>query len=125
MRGARSEGNESARAIKGRRIGAGYLRHARQTRCAGVAVSRHSKERVMLTGIPCTVMRGGTSKGLYFSAQDLPSDRIVRDRVLLAAMGSPDERQIDGMGGAHPLTSKVAVLSRSSRPDADIDYLFL
>jgi len=79
----------------------------------------------MLTGIPCTVMRGGTSKGLYFSAQDLPSDRIVRDRVLLAAMGSPDERQIDGMGGAHPLTSKVAVLSRSSRPDADIDYLFL
>jgi len=79
----------------------------------------------MLTGIPCTLMRGGTSKGLYFDAADLPSDRELRDRVLLAAMGSPDVRQIDGAGGAHPLTSKVAVLSRSTRADADVDYLFL
>jgi 2-methylaconitate cis-trans-isomerase PrpF len=79
----------------------------------------------MQIAIPCSVMRGGTSKGLYFEASDLPSDRAVRDRVLLAAMGSPDERQIDGMGGAHPLTSKVAVISRSDREDADIDYLFL
>jgi 4-oxalomesaconate tautomerase len=79
----------------------------------------------MLTPIPCTLMRGGTSKGLYFDANDLPSDRETRDRVLLAAMGSPDVRQIDGVGGAHPLTSKVAVLSRSQRSDADIDYLFL
>ena len=79
----------------------------------------------MLTGIPCTLMRGGTSKGLYFHAADLPSDRELRDRVLLAAMGSPDVRQIDGAGGAHPLTSKVAVLSRSTRADADVDYLFL
>jgi 4-oxalomesaconate tautomerase len=71
------------------------------------------------------MMRGGTSKGLYFRKEDLPADRALRDRVLLAAMGSPDLRQIDGMGGAHPLTSKVAVLSRASRPDADIDYLFL
>jgi 4-oxalomesaconate tautomerase len=79
----------------------------------------------MLKPIPCTLMRGGTSKGLYFDAANLPADRELRDRVLLAAMGSPDVRQIDGVGGAHPLTSKVAVISRSSRPDADVDYLFL
>jgi 4-oxalomesaconate tautomerase len=79
----------------------------------------------MLKAIPCTLMRGGTSKGLYFDARDLPAERTLRDRVLLAAMGSPDLRQIDGLGGAHPLTSKVAVLSRPSRADADIDYLFL
>src|SRR5438132_12996423 len=79
----------------------------------------------MLTGIPCTLMRGGTSKGLYFHASDLPGERALRDRVLLAAMGSPDVRQIDGVGGAHPLTSKVAVISRSTRADADVDYLFL
>jgi 4-oxalomesaconate tautomerase len=77
------------------------------------------------TAIPCTVMRGGTSKGLYFLASDLPSDVATRDAVLLAAMGSPDLRQIDGMGGAHPLTSKVAVIGPPSRADADVDYLFL
>jgi 4-oxalomesaconate tautomerase len=70
-------------------------------------------------------MRGGTSKGLYFLASDLPADPARRDAVLLAAMGSPDARQIDGMGGAHPLTSKVAVVSASARADADVDYLFL
>ena len=64
----------------------------------------------MQTAIPCTVMRGGTSKGLYFLASDLPADAKTRDAVLLAAMGSPDIRQIDGMGGAHPLTSKIAVI---------------
>jgi 4-oxalomesaconate tautomerase len=79
----------------------------------------------MQTAIPCALMRGGTSKGLYFLKDDLPADIETRDRVLLAAMGSPDERQIDGMGGAHPLTSKVAVVGPPSRPDADIDYLFL
>ena len=79
----------------------------------------------MLAAIPCTVMRGGTSKGLFFGAQYLPADAGLRDRVLLAAMGSPDSRQVDGMGGAHPLTSKVAVISRSQRADADVDYLFL
>ena len=79
----------------------------------------------MLRGIPCTLMRGGTSKGLYFHARDLPTDRSTRDRVLLAAMGSPDPRQIDGLGGAHPLTSKVAVVAPSTRSDADVDYLFL
>jgi 4-oxalomesaconate tautomerase len=80
---------------------------------------------MMQTAIACTVMRGGTSRGLYFHAADLPAERSLRDRVLLAAMGSPDIRQIDGMGGSHPLTSKVALLSPSVRPDADIDYLFL
>jgi 4-oxalomesaconate tautomerase len=79
----------------------------------------------MLTAIPCTLMRGGTSKGLYFHGDDLPAERPALDNVLLAAMGSPDPRQIDGVGGAHPLTSKVAVISRATRPDADVDYLFL
>lgn len=69
-------------------------------------------------------MRGGSSKGLYFLADDLPADAATRDRVLVAAMGA-DDRQIDGMGGADPLTSKVAIVSRSSRADADIDYLFV
>ncbi len=71
------------------------------------------------------VMRGGTSKGLYFLQQDLPKDSEARARFLLAAMGSPDTRQIDGMGGGHPLTSKVAVVSKSEDDLADVDYLFL
>jgi 4-oxalomesaconate tautomerase len=70
-------------------------------------------------------MRGGTSKGGYFLAGDLPADEAERDRFLLRVMGSPDPRQIDGMGAADPLTSKVAVVSRSSRPGIDVDYLFL
>jgi 4-oxalomesaconate tautomerase len=78
----------------------------------------------MQTAIPCMVIRGGTSKGLYFHARDLPDDKATRDQVLLAAMGAPDIREIDGMGGAHPLTSKVAIVSPPSRPDADVDYLF-
>ncbi|MGA1722026.1 MAG: 4-oxalomesaconate tautomerase [bacterium] len=79
----------------------------------------------MQTAIPACLMRGGTSKGLIFLADDLPNDTQRRDQVLLAAMGSPDLRQIDGVGGAHPLTSKVGVVSKSTRSDADIDYLFL
>jgi 4-oxalomesaconate tautomerase len=79
----------------------------------------------MSDGIPCIWMRGGTSKGAYFLASDLPGDVAARDAVLLSVMGSPDPRQIDGIGGADPLTSKVAVLSPSSRKDADVDYLFL
>jgi 4-oxalomesaconate tautomerase len=79
----------------------------------------------MQTAIPACMMRGGTSKGLIFLAEDLPNEPSLRDQVLLAAMGSPDARQIDGMGGAHPLTSKVGVISKSTRPDADVDYLFL
>ncbi|WP_108661324.1 4-oxalomesaconate tautomerase [Acuticoccus kandeliae] len=76
-------------------------------------------------GIPCLWMRGGTSKGAYFLAADLPADPAARDALLLGIMGSPDPRQIDGIGGADPLTSKVAILSPASRPDADVDYLFL
>ena len=79
----------------------------------------------MQQAIPCRVYRGGTSKGLYFLASDLPQEPQARNKVLLAAMGSPDARQIDGMGGAHPLTSKVAVVSPSSADDCDVDYLFL
>lgn len=73
----------------------------------------------------CMWMRGGTSKGGYFLAEDLPADIAERDAFLLRVMGSPDPRQIDGMGGADPLTSKVAVVGKSSRADADVDYLFL
>lgn len=73
----------------------------------------------------CMWMRGGTSKGGYFLAEDLPADRAARDAFLLRAMGSPDIRQIDGMGGADPLTSKVAVVKRSVRDGVDVDYLFL
>ena len=79
----------------------------------------------MSSGIPCTWMRGGTSKGAYFLARDLPTAEAERDALLLSVMGSPDPRQIDGIGGADPLTSKVAVVSATDRPDADIDYLFL
>jgi 4-oxalomesaconate tautomerase len=70
-------------------------------------------------------MRGGTSKGGLFLAADLPTDIIQRDQLLLEIMGSPDNRQIDGMGGADPLTSKVGIVKRSSHPDCDVDYLFL
>ncbi len=70
-------------------------------------------------------MRGGTSKGGYFLAEDLPADNAARDAFLLRVMGSPDPRQIDGMGGADPLTSKVAVAKPSMREGVDVDYLFL
>lgn len=76
-------------------------------------------------GIPCLLMRGGTSKGAYFLASDLPADPDERDELLLRIMGTPDPRQIDGLGGAHPLTSKVAVISPSPDGGADVDYLFL
>lgn len=76
------------------------------------------------TGIPCLLMRGGTSKGPFFNEADLPSDTATRDRVLLAAMGSPDKRQIDGLGGAHPLTSKVGIVRKSKVPGVDLDFLF-
>lgn len=77
-----------------------------------------------LIAIPCLFMRGGTSRGPYFLRSDLPADDAARDRVLLAAMGSPDARQIDGLGGADTLTSKVAMVSKSTRPGCDVDYLF-
>lgn len=78
-----------------------------------------------MSGVRCMMMRGGTSKGAYFLAGDLPSDPAERDGLLLRIMGTPDPRQIDGIGGAHPLTSKVAVVSPSAGPHADVDYLFL
>jgi len=78
----------------------------------------------MQTAIACMLMRGGTSKGLFFRASDLPQNPQQRDRVLLAAMGSPDERQIDGVGGAHPLTSKVGIVSKSDKPGVDVEFLF-
>ncbi|MDR2214167.1 MAG: 4-oxalomesaconate tautomerase [Pseudomonadales bacterium] len=79
----------------------------------------------MQKAIPCLLMRGGTSKGAYFLAEDMPADTAERDRALLGIMGSPDKRQIDGVGGAHPLTSKVAIIKKSERPGVDVDYLFL
>ncbi len=78
----------------------------------------------MQISIPCTMMRGGTSKGAYFLKSDLPEKEAERDQVLLSVMGSPDDRQIDGLGGANPLTSKVAIVSISDEPNVDIDYLF-
>ena len=78
----------------------------------------------MQTAIPALFMRGGTSRGLYFEASDMPSDAAARDRLLLAAMGSPDLRQIDGVGGATTLTSKVAIVGPSDEPGIDVDYFF-
>jgi 4-oxalomesaconate tautomerase len=77
-----------------------------------------------LSAIPCILMRGGTSRGPFFLESELPADPQLRDRVLLAAMGSPDRRQIDGLGGAHPLTSKVGIVRRSTTAGVDVDFLF-
>lgn len=79
----------------------------------------------MSDGVRAMWMRGGTSKGGYFLASDLPGDVVARDALLLGVMGSPDPRQIDGMGGGDPLTSKVAVVAPSVREGVDVDYLFL
>lgn len=78
----------------------------------------------MQTAIPCLFMRGGTSRGPFFNEADLPADLATRDRVLLAVMGSPNARQIDGLGGGHPLTSKVGIVRRSAAPGVDVDFLF-
>ena len=76
------------------------------------------------TAIPCVMMRGGTSRGPVFLREDLPADDEAMKRVLLRVMGSPHVRQIDGIGGSDPVTSKVVMVRRSKRPDADVDYLF-
>ncbi|MEM8665808.1 MAG: PrpF domain-containing protein, partial [Pseudomonadota bacterium] len=76
----------------------------------------------MSEGVRAMWMRGGTSKGGYFLARDLPADPCEREIVLLSVMGSPDPRQIDGLGGADPLTSKVAIVSPSTRAGIDVDY---
>jgi 4-oxalomesaconate tautomerase len=77
-----------------------------------------------MSAIPCILMRGGTSRGPFFLESELPADPRLRDRVLLAAMGSPDRRQIDGLGGAHPLTSKVGIVRRSTTAGVELDFLF-
>lgn len=74
--------------------------------------------------IPCTIMRGGTSKGLFFLEKDLPPAGEERDRVLMRIMGSPDKKQIDGLGGAASVTSKAAIIAVSEREDADVNYTF-
>src|SRR3712207_854769 len=74
--------------------------------------------------VPCVFMRGGTSRGASLRAEDVPSDPAARDQMILAIYGSPDARQIDGLGGADSLTSKVAIVGPSTRPDADVDYTF-
>jgi 4-oxalomesaconate tautomerase len=81
--------------------------------------------RVDDVGIACMLMRAGTSKGVFFIGDDLPEDEAERDELLLRLMGTPDPRQIDGLGGAHPLTSKVAVVTPSPIDGVDVDYLFL
>ena len=81
----------------------------------------HSPE---MERIPCVIMRGGTSKGVFLLENDLPADPAKRDKVVLAIFGSPDSRQIDGLGGADTLTSKMAIIGKASRDDADIDYTF-
>ncbi len=78
----------------------------------------------MQTKIPCVIMRGGTSRGPFFKLSDLPADVPTRDAVLLSVMGSPHQIQVDGIGGSHSVTSKVAIISKSKRPGADVDYLF-
>lgn len=74
--------------------------------------------------IPCSIIRGGTSKGVFFLEDSLPKDKEIRDKVILSAFGSPDTRQIDGLGGANSLTSKVCIIRPSNREDADVDYTY-
>lgn len=76
-------------------------------------------------GVACMLMRGGTSKGAYFRVEDLPAEPAARDDLILRIMGSPHPQQIDGLGGAHPLTSKVAIVGLSQEPGVDLDYEFL
>lgn len=76
------------------------------------------------TALPCTIMRGGTSKGIFLMEQDLPEDPGLRDRLILAVFGSPDIRQIDGLGGADSLTSKLAIIGLAKTADCDVDYNF-
>lgn len=89
-----------------------------------VRVKEMTQAATTQTRIPCVLMRGGTSRGPFFLATDLPDDVATRDRVLLAVMGSPHPLQVDGIGGGNTLTSKVAIVGRSRHPGADVDYLF-
>jgi 4-oxalomesaconate tautomerase len=89
-----------------------------------MAAGRDRAHAASETAISCMMMRGGTSKGPFFLRSDLPTDEATRDRVLLSVMGSPDTRQIDGIGGADPLTSKVGIVSRSEKNGVDLEFLF-
>ena len=92
---------------------------------ADIAVpARPTRRPARQTAIPCVLMRGGTSRGPFFLREDLPADDELMKQVLLRVMGSPHVRQIDGIGGSDPVTSKVAMVRRSTRRDADVDYLF-
>ena len=73
---------------------------------------------------PCVYMRGGTSKAVIFHKEDLPADESKWDEIFLKVMGTPDVKQIDGMGGTVSSTSKIAIIAKSKRPDADVDYTF-
>ena len=79
----------------------------------------------MMRGIPCSLIRGGTSRGAYFLEEDLPADEVERNALLVRIMGGPDPLQVDGIGGGHPLTSKVAIIRPSLDAGIDVDYLFL
>src|SRR5689334_18238940 len=108
-----------------RRSGSAWLRANSASTSTTCAASLRRWASNMSEGVACMWMRGGTSKGGYFLRDDLPADVAERDAFLLRVMGSPDPRQIDGMGGADPLTSKVAVVAKSDREGVDVDYLFL
>ena len=88
-------------------------------------LSTFDKLPYVSVGVPCMILRGGSSKGAYFLRDDLPDDTTERNSLLQRIMGSPDPRQIDGFGGAHSLTSNVAVGAAADGPDADVDYLFV
>ncbi|MGE0420206.1 MAG: PrpF domain-containing protein, partial [Acetobacteraceae bacterium] len=77
-----------------------------------------------MDALRCTIMRGGTSKAVFLREDDLPPPGPARDRIILKVFGSPDKRQIDGLGGADPLTSKLAIIGRPTRPDTDVTYTF-
>jgi methylitaconate Delta-isomerase len=102
---------------------AGQQRLSR-SRCLGVIAWPGAMRHGDQVGVRCVFMRGGTSRGVFLHEADLPDDPVRREKLILGIYGSPDVRQIDGLGGATPLTSKVAIVGRSARPDADVDFTF-
>jgi 2-methylaconitate cis-trans-isomerase PrpF len=100
-----------------------YLNNGNSSLCSGEKIDLASAKPHRYR-IPCTLMRGGTSRGPFFLAEDLPAEVVDRDRFLLRAMGSPQFQRVDGIAGMDPTTSKLAIISKSARPDADVDYLF-
>ena len=86
--------------------------------------SKKENNKKVVIKLPISIIRGGTSKGVYILKNDLPTNKEEWDPILLRLMGSPDQKQIDGLGGSQSVTSKVAIISKSSRPEADVDYTF-